>query len=66
MSGDTGARAMRELNIQLPQEMAMPTNLNTVFVSLLLFAPPVQSGGGGFGGGGFGGGGFGGGGAGGR
>lgn len=34
----------------------MPTHLNTAFVPLLLFAPPVQTGVGGFGGGGFGGG----------
>jgi uncharacterized membrane protein len=50
--GDKVARAMRELNIRLPEEMAMPTHLNTAFVPLLLFAPPIQSSGGGFGGGG--------------
>ena len=48
--------------IQLPEEVAGPMNLNRASVPLLFFASPVQSGGGGFGGGGFGGGGFGGGG----
>ncbi len=43
---------MRELNVRLPEEIAVPTHLNTAFVPLLLFAPPVQSSSaGGFGGG---------------
>ncbi len=46
MSGDTMARAMRELNVWFPKEVGMPTHLNTVFVSQLLFASLVQSRGG--------------------
>lgn len=52
MSGEKVARAMRELIIWLPDEVAMPMHLNTTSLPLLLFAPLVQSSSaGGFGGG---------------
>ena len=65
--GDKVVKAMKELDIHLP-EADVSLGLRSAFVPVLLFAPPSSGGGGGFGGGGSfgGGGGFGGGGVGGR
>jgi uncharacterized membrane protein len=66
--GDKVEKAMKELNVRIP-EAGVPLGIRTAFVPVLLFVPPSRGGGGGgFGGGGSfgGGGGFGGGGVGGR
>ena len=66
--GDRVEKAMKELDVSLP-EAGVPLGIRTAFVPVLLFVPPSRGGGGGgFGGGGSfgGGGGFGGGGVGGR
>ena len=67
--GDMVEKAMKELNISIPESMVPVTGIRTAFVPVLFFSPPSRGGGssGGFGGGSFGGGGgFGGGGVGGR
>ena len=52
--GDTVVKAMKELDISLP-EADVSLGLRSAFVPVLLFAPPSSGGGGGFGGGGVGG-----------
>jgi uncharacterized membrane protein len=69
-AGDSVEKAMKELNISIPETMVPATGVRSAFIPVLFFAPPSRGGGGssgGFGGGGVGGGGgFGGGGVGGR
>ncbi|HOV68102.1 MAG TPA: DUF2207 domain-containing protein, partial [Methanoregulaceae archaeon] len=48
--GDRVARAMRELNVRLPDEVAVPTHLQSAFVPMLFFTPPSSGGSGGGGG----------------
>ena len=68
--GDRVEKAMKELNISIPETIAPATGARSAFLPVLYFSPPSRGGGGssgGFGGGSFGGGGgFGGGGVGGR